>query len=108
MGEDVIYHFHRNISLVAVALVLVHPLIMFVVHPELFAFPQNGELPWGAVFAFVSVFALIVLVVSALWRVKLKISYEAWHLTHIALAITAVTVKKNSATTFSGSAMVKV
>jgi predicted ferric reductase len=90
-GEDVIYHFHRNISLFAVALVLVHPLIMFLVRPELLAFPQDGELPWGAVFAFVSVFALLALVVTALWRVKLNISYETWHLAHIALAITAVT-----------------
>ena len=70
---------------------LVHPSIMFVVHPELFAFPQDGELPWGAVFAFLSVFALLALVVTALWRVKLNISYETWHLTHIALAIIAVT-----------------
>jgi predicted ferric reductase len=27
--EDVMYHFHRQISLLAVALVVVHPLIMF-------------------------------------------------------------------------------
>ena len=36
-------------------------------------------------------FALLALVVTALWRVKLNISYETWHLSHIALAITAVT-----------------
>jgi predicted ferric reductase len=40
-GQDIIYHFHRNISLFAVALVLVHPLIMLVVHPELLAFPRR-------------------------------------------------------------------
>jgi hypothetical protein len=56
MGEDVIYHFHRRISLFAFALVVVHPLIMFSAHPELLAFPQNGEVPLGAVFAFLSVF----------------------------------------------------
>jgi len=33
-GEDVIYHFHRQISLVAVALVVAHPLILFAVRPE--------------------------------------------------------------------------
>jgi predicted ferric reductase len=38
-----------------------------------------------------SVLALLTLVVTALWRVRLHISYEAWHLSHIALAITAVT-----------------
>src|SRR5271170_4230713 len=90
-GEDVIYHFHRRISLFAVALVVVHPLIMFTVHPELLAFPQSGEVPLGAVFAFLSVFSLLTLVVTALWRAKLKIPYEVWHITHIALAIIAVT-----------------
>ena len=65
--EDVMYHFHRQISLLAVALVVVHPLIMFVIHPELLALPQYGAVPWGAVFAFLSVFALLTLVVTALW-----------------------------------------
>ena len=37
-----------------------------------------------------SVFALIALVVTALWRVKLRISYETWHVAHIALAVIAV------------------
>jgi predicted ferric reductase len=90
-GEDVIYHFHRRISLFAVGLVVAHPLIMFAVHPELFAMPLGGEVPLGAVFAFLSVFALLALVVTALWRVRLKIPYETWHLSHIALAIVAVT-----------------
>jgi len=90
-GEDVIYHFHRQISLIAVGLVVVHPLIMFVVRPELLALPDVDDLPWGAVFAFVSLFALIALVVTALWRATLNIRYETWHLTHIALAVVAVT-----------------
>jgi predicted ferric reductase len=90
-GEDVIYHFHRQISLAAVGLVVAHPLIMFAVQPELFALPDTNELPWGAVFAFVSLFSLIALVVMALWRVRLQIGYETWHLTHIALAVVAVT-----------------
>src|SRR5882672_10772397 len=34
-GEDVIYHFHRQISLTAVGLVIAHPLILFAVQPEL-------------------------------------------------------------------------
>ena len=36
-GEDVIYHFHRQISLIAVGLVIAHPLILFAVRPELLA-----------------------------------------------------------------------
>ncbi|MFG1370667.1 hypothetical protein V5F32_00660 [Xanthobacter oligotrophicus] len=77
-GEDVIYHFHRRISL-------------FAVQPELRAIPDIGEIPLGAAAAFISVGALVVLVVTALWRVRLGIPYEWWHLSHIALALTAVT-----------------
>ena len=90
-GEDVIYHFHRQISQIAVGLVVAHALIMSVRHPQMFALPAAiADVPLGAVFAFVSIFALIALVVTAIWRAKLKISYEMWHLSHIALAVAAV------------------
>ena len=90
-GEDVIYHFHRRISLLAVGLVVAHPLILFAVRPELIALLNSISAPWRARFAALSVYSLIALVVMSLWRVKLKIRYETWHLTHILLAIIAVT-----------------
>jgi predicted ferric reductase len=91
-GEDVIYHFHRQISLIAVGLVLVHPMIMFFAQPQLFAMPAAAsEIPWGAVAAVFSLSALIAMVVMALWRAQLKIPYEIWHLSHVGLAIVAVT-----------------
>ena len=90
-GEDVIYHFHRQISQIAVGLVVAHALIMSIRYPEMFAMPGSlADVPLGAVFAFVSIFALIALVVTAIWRVKLKIGYETWHAAHIVLAVVAV------------------
>jgi predicted ferric reductase len=89
-GEDVIYHFHRQISLVAVGLVTVHPLILFAVHPELLAPTNFIGAPLSAYFAFLSIFSVIALAVMALWRIRLNISYETWHLSHIALALAAV------------------
>jgi predicted ferric reductase len=89
-GEDVIYHFHRRISLVAVALVVAHPLILFAVRPELLALLNSIQAPWRARFAALSIYSLIALVVMALWRAKLKLRYETWHLTHIVLALVAV------------------
>ena len=90
-GEDVIYHFHRQISLVAVSLVVAHPVILVVVQPELLAPSNMLEAPLSAHFALLSISSVIALVVTALWRAALKIKYEAWHLTHIALAIVAIT-----------------
>ena len=91
-GEDVLYHFHRQISLIAVGLVVVHAVIMLAARPDLFVLPGSlGDVPWGAVFAFVALFSLIALVVTALWRAELGIRYETWHLAHIVLAVVAVT-----------------
>jgi predicted ferric reductase len=90
-GEDVIYHFHRQISLVAVGLVVAHAVILSATRPESLA-PRNfAAAPWSARFAVLSIAALVALVVTALWRVRLKISYEAWHRMHIVLAVGAVT-----------------
>lgn len=90
-GEDVIYHFHRRISLIAVGLVIVHPIILFLERPELLALLDSFRAPWRARFAALSTYSLIALVVMGLWRTKLKLSYETWHLTHIVLAVVAVT-----------------
>ncbi len=89
-GEDVIYHLHRQISLLAVALVVAHPLILFVVRPELLALLNSFTAPWRARFAALSTYSLIVLVAMALWRGRWKIRYEIWHALHILLAVTAV------------------
>jgi predicted ferric reductase len=75
-GEDVIYHFHRQISLVAVGLVVAHPLILFAVRPELLGLLNSFTAPWRARFAALSTYSLIVLVATALWRAKWKIRFE--------------------------------
>jgi len=89
-GEDVIYHFHRQISLIAVGLVITHPLILVAVKPELLAPSNMLEAPLSAHFALLSIFSVIALVVMALWRAALKIKYETWHLVHIVLAVVAI------------------
>ncbi len=89
-GEDVIYHFHRQMSLIAVGLVLAHPIILFVVRPELLVLLNSFTAPWRARFAALSTYSLIALVVTAVWRVKLNIRYETWHISHIVLAVLAV------------------
>lgn len=90
-GEDVIYHFHRRISLIAVSLVVVHPIILMATGSEKLAPPESlRDVPLGAVFAVISIGSLVTLVIMALWRTKLRISYEFWHIAHIVLAVVAV------------------
>ncbi|MBV8793341.1 MAG: ferric reductase-like transmembrane domain-containing protein, partial [Hyphomicrobiales bacterium] len=89
-GEDVIYHFHRQISLVAIALVILHVAILFVLRPQRVAMLNFLEASWRATFGALSIYAVIALVVTALWRTKLRLRYETWHLSHIALAVVAI------------------
>src|SRR6202047_4451167 len=58
-GEDIIYHFHRQISLIAVGLVVAHPVILAVVQPELFALSNMREAPLSAYLALLSIFSVI-------------------------------------------------
>src|SRR5271169_669921 len=47
-GEDVIYHFHRQISLIAVGLIVTHAVILTVGRPETLS-PLNAlQVPWSA------------------------------------------------------------
>jgi predicted ferric reductase len=89
-GEDIIYHFHRQISLVAVALVVLHPIILVALRPQRLGMLIFYQASWRARFGALSTYSLIALVVMALWRTKLKIRYETWHLSHIVLVVIAI------------------
>src|SRR5215471_7579665 len=89
-GEDVIYHFHRLLSLVALGLVVAHPIILFIINPARLRLLNFFSAPAVARWAALSTYALIALVVMSLWRAQLKIRYEIWHSTHILLAVVAI------------------
>jgi predicted ferric reductase len=89
-GEDVIYYFHRLLSLVALGLVVAHPIILFILNPARLRLLNFFQAPPVARWAALSTYSLIALVVMALWRVQLRIRYETWHLTHILLALVAI------------------
>ena len=89
-GEDVIYHFHRRISILAVSFALAHPVILFIARPELLPLLNSFQAPWRARFAALSLYTLIAIIVMALWRAKWNIRYETWHISHIVLAVIAI------------------
>lgn len=47
-GADIIYHFHRQISLVALILILFHPLLLFIFSPSYLALLNLLTAPWRA------------------------------------------------------------
>jgi predicted ferric reductase len=89
-GVDIILQFHRYTSLVAFGLILIHPLILFVTEPETLQLLNIIEAPWRARFAVASTTALIILVITSIWRQPLRIPYEPWRILHGILAVAIV------------------
>ncbi len=91
-GLDIVYEYHRQISWVAFALVVAHPLLLFWQRPETLRLLNLFEAPWRARFAVASVVALAALIATSIWRRRLRLPYEAWRALHGALAVLIVTL----------------
>lgn len=89
-GIDVVLQFHRHIALVAAALVVAHPVILFVSEPSRLALLDPLSAPWRARAGLIGLGAVLILTVMALIRRRLKLSYEPWRVSHSVLAVLAV------------------
>ncbi|MGY6587433.1 MAG: ferredoxin reductase family protein [Wenzhouxiangella sp.] len=85
-GSDNLMHVHRRLGLLAVPLVLAHPLTLLLAEPAYLRFldPRDDWLRafslWGLMLM------LLIILVSSLWRQALGLSYENWRLLHGGLA----------------------
>jgi predicted ferric reductase len=91
-GSDVIYHFHRQISLVAFGLILAHPLLLFINAPDTLRLLNIFTAPWRARAGVLAVLSLTALIAASLWRKRLKIEYNRWRIWHGILATAAVSL----------------
>jgi predicted ferric reductase len=89
-GIDIILKYHRQIAMVAVAAILAHPLIIVIDNPARLKLlnPIGGN--WASRAAWVSVFALVAIVISSTYRERLKLDYEWWRLMHLVLGVIAI------------------
>jgi predicted ferric reductase len=87
-GEDALLQFHRQIGYVGLAFVFVHVAIS--AHWDQLTFHNAINAPalvWFGMAAFLSLLALIA---TSVWRKRLRLSYEWWHLAHTVLAVVVV------------------
>lgn len=89
-GIDVILQFHRQLALVAIAAILIHPLIIMVDNPSRLKLlnPLGGN--WASRFALASVISLLILAITSVYREKLKLDYEYWRLSHLVFGVLAI------------------
>ncbi len=101
-GADIVYHFHRQISFVALLLILAHPLLLFVFSPNTLTLLNLFSAPWRARAGVTAVVMLLVLIGASVWRKPLKIEYTNWRIWHgilatlvIALAVTHIVLARH-------------
>jgi predicted ferric reductase len=87
-GQDALLQFHRQIGYVGLAFVLIHFAIS--AHWSEVTPAKALAAPLLVWFGMAALLALIVLIVSSVWRRRLRLSYEAWHLLHTVLALVLV------------------
>ncbi|HEY3944143.1 MAG TPA: ferric reductase-like transmembrane domain-containing protein, partial [Solirubrobacteraceae bacterium] len=89
-GIDRVLQFHREITYVAIGLVLLHPILLFVLDSRFVPLLNVLHSPLRAKFAVASIVALLVLFFTSVWRRRFGMSYEAWQLMHSVLAVVVV------------------
>ncbi len=89
-GADVVLQFHRQAGVVAFALVLAHPAVLVATDPNYLEFfdPRVNLLRAIALIAVIP--ALILLLVTSLWRQQVGLNYEWWRLIHGGLSLAVV------------------
>ncbi len=86
-GIDVVYHFHRQISIVAFVLILLHPTIIFLSTPETIHFLNPVSSPSWITAGTAALVALAILILTSIKRKGWGIRYESWRLAHAFLSV---------------------
>lgn len=84
-GIDLVYYFHRYLALFALALAIVHVVVLAAVHPAAIALDLR-VVPAHVAAGMLSLALLAIVVVLSLARRQLRIAYERWRWTHALLA----------------------
>lgn len=89
-GEDALVQFHRQVSYVALAFILAHPILLQVGGVDIVALFNLAQAPWRARCAIAATVLLLIVVATSVWRRRLRIRYEVWQLMHGALSVVVV------------------
>jgi len=87
-GQDALLQFHRQIGYAGLAFILVHFAIF--AHWDEVTPAKALAAPLLIWFGMAALLALVVLIVSSVWRSTLRLSYEAWHAIHTVLAVVLI------------------
>jgi predicted ferric reductase len=79
---DATYRAHHRLSRASFFLVLAHPILLILQNPYNFVALNLLGAPWKLRAGVVAFIALVALIVTSIWRLWLKMSYETWRILH--------------------------
>jgi len=88
-GSDVVYYFHHRVSVVAVALVVLHVFVLGLDDRGILRLLAFWLAPTRARFAVAALACLLALALVSVFRKRLRIEYITWRITHGLLAMGA-------------------
>jgi len=89
-GIDVILQFHRRLALVAMSVILLHPIIIMINNPSRLKMLNPLEGNWASRFAIITVVLFLVLAATSRFREKIKLKYEYWRMSHLVLSVLVI------------------
>ena len=89
-GIDVILQYHRQIALMAVMAILAHPTIIVIDNPSRLELlnPIGGN--WASRAGMASIACLVAIVVTSVFRERLRLDYERWRMIHLLSGVAAI------------------
>ncbi|MCE2654361.1 MAG: ferric reductase-like transmembrane domain-containing protein [Planctomycetaceae bacterium] len=87
-GSDIIYAYHKWISIASLVLILAHPAILFASRWQAML-QRPFTHPWPFWLGTASVLCLLWLVIVSVYRRRLRLEYDAWRRAHAILGISA-------------------
>jgi predicted ferric reductase len=90
-GTDLVYAFHRNITITVLVFALLHPVVLFGTSLGMaLGWLVPGAAPWEIAPGVWATWALLALAVASWLRRRLRLTYQAWRWSHGPLATAAV------------------
>jgi predicted ferric reductase len=89
-GIDVILKYHKQIALVAIGLLVAHPVILVIDQPGRLSLLNPFGDTWSGRTGAWALYALLLLAALSLFRKEIGLRYELWRVTHALLAIFAI------------------
>jgi len=87
---DTLYTFHHGLSIFTFLIALAHPILLFINNPETLRLLNVITAPWRARAAVLSIVAMVILIVTSVWREVMKLKYDVWRWIHDGLSFLAI------------------